>query len=130
MISGNRPAADIFSLYPTFISFDGVLGTDYHTQALSRIAMLSAPFSQFSKWNGRDTIPGNQKSVLTDAIALAQDIKACAFLGCARYKGCMERVYETRSRLHHTPTILTNLASFSKPGSDLFSWILITLREC
>ena len=71
VISGNRPVADSFYTYPSFIQFDGVLGTSYSKNALSRISMLSAPFSQFSKWNGIETIPEDQKIELARSIALA-----------------------------------------------------------
>lgn len=50
VISGNRPADSLFSRYPSYIWFDGRLGQQYHTQALSRIAMLSENFSKYSKW--------------------------------------------------------------------------------
>ena len=69
VISGNRPAADSFYVYPSFIQFDGVVGTEYPSRALSKIAMMSAPFTQFSKWNGRDTIPVNDKAKFVSAIA-------------------------------------------------------------
>jgi alkaline phosphatase len=37
--------------------------------------MISAPFSQFSRWNGRDTIPASQKMILKKAIASAHENK-------------------------------------------------------
>lgn len=71
VISGNRPAADSFYLYPSFIWFDGVIGTKYHENSMTRIAMLSAPFTQFSHWNGIKTIPEKQRIELANAIAQA-----------------------------------------------------------
>jgi alkaline phosphatase len=71
VISGNRPSAEDFDSYPSFIHFDGVLGTDYSQKALSRISLLSVSFRQFSKWNGMDTIPGNEKSEFVNFIRRA-----------------------------------------------------------
>lgn len=71
VISGNRPSADSFYTYPSFIQFDGVLGTNYSIKALSRIALLSAAFTQFSKWNGIETIPEKQRVELANSIAQA-----------------------------------------------------------
>ena len=40
-ISGNRPDAKNFELYPKFIHFDGVLSVEYSKEALEKISMLS-----------------------------------------------------------------------------------------
>ncbi|MBC7828269.1 MAG: alkaline phosphatase [Chitinophagaceae bacterium] len=74
VISGNRPIADSFYLYPPFIQFDGILGTAYSKIALSRIAMLSAPFAQFSRWNGIETIPEKQRIELAKFIVQAHEV--------------------------------------------------------
>ncbi|MGZ5134888.1 MAG: phosphatidylinositol-specific phospholipase C/glycerophosphodiester phosphodiesterase family protein [Flavitalea sp.] len=69
VISGNRPTPDSFSTYPSFIHFDGVLGTTYSKEALKRIPLLSASFRQFSNWNGIGTIPGNERAQLSKLIS-------------------------------------------------------------
>lgn len=71
VISGNRPAADSFHIYPAFIWFDGVMGTTYSKQSLSRIPLFSASFGQFSRWNGKDTILEKERASLVNAISQA-----------------------------------------------------------
>ena len=73
VISGNRPSPDSLSTYPSFIYFDGVLGTSYSKEALKRIPLLSASFRQFSKWNGIGTIPGNERAQLSKLISDAHN---------------------------------------------------------
>jgi len=68
VISGNRPPPDSFYTYPSFIQFDGIAGTSYSKDALSRIALFSAPFRQFSTWTGTDTIPEKDKIELSNSI--------------------------------------------------------------
>ncbi|HKH62954.1 MAG TPA: phosphatidylinositol-specific phospholipase C/glycerophosphodiester phosphodiesterase family protein [Flavitalea sp.] len=69
VISGNRPPADMFIVYPPFIFFDGVVGTQYSNEALSRIPLFSGNFSAFSKWNGKGSMPENDRNELLKAIS-------------------------------------------------------------
>ena len=69
VISGNRPPADSFSVYPSFIFFDGVVGTQYSSAALSRIPLFSGNFSAFSKWDGKGNIPENERNELSKVIS-------------------------------------------------------------
>jgi alkaline phosphatase len=79
VISGNRPSPDSFSTYPSFIHFDGVLGTAYSNESLKRILLLSASFRQFSKWNGNGALPTNEKielsKLITNAHALGKPVR-------------------------------------------------------
>ena len=68
VISGNRPPPDSFTVYPPFIFFDGVMGTHYSQEALSRIPLFSGNFRDFSKWNGTGSIPGNERNELLKTI--------------------------------------------------------------
>ncbi len=74
VISGNRPDPESFHTYPAFIHFDGVLGSTYSQQALSRIALLSTSFRQLSQWNGQGSIPVKDSIALTNAIAQARKV--------------------------------------------------------
>src|SRR5665647_2904455 len=47
VISGNRPDASLFTSYPSFIWFDGVLSLDYPAEALTKITMLSDDFKSY-----------------------------------------------------------------------------------
>ncbi|HVK47603.1 MAG TPA: alkaline phosphatase [Pseudobacter sp.] len=68
VISGNRPDPAQYADYPDFIWFDGNIGAQYSALALSRIAMLSAPLQQFTKWNGKGRIPEKEMKPLIEAI--------------------------------------------------------------
>lgn len=72
VITGNRPAANTFSSYPSWIYFDGELNVDYPAAALGRIEMLSDNFKTYSAWNGKGVIPAKEKKMLDTAIAKAQ----------------------------------------------------------
>ena len=74
VISGNRPSADSFHLYPSFIYFDGVIGNAYSPQALSRIPLFSASFGQFSSWKGHDRLPAKDSVGLSAAITLVHKL--------------------------------------------------------
>jgi len=71
VITGNRPAPGQFSSYPAFILFDGDLGRGYNTEALQRIAMMSADFKHFSGWDGNDDIPEGDENRLKEVILAA-----------------------------------------------------------
>ncbi|OQP60753.1 alkaline phosphatase [Niastella populi] len=57
LISGNKPYPNTYISYPSFVVFDGLLSNRYSKEALSRIAMLSDNFINYSKWKGNGPIP-------------------------------------------------------------------------
>ena len=75
VISGNRPDPSLYHSFPSFIWFDGNIGTQYSAAALSRIAMLSAPLQQFTSWNGNGRIPEKELQPLVQAIADAHALQ-------------------------------------------------------
>jgi len=68
VISGNRPEPSAFDSYPSFIWFDGNAGVDYNAAALSKIAMMSAPFTQYSKWTGQGAMPQEDESKIRQLV--------------------------------------------------------------
>lgn len=52
VISGARPEPRYFGDFDDIIWFDGRLDENYTPEQKERVAMMSLPFSQFSKWNG------------------------------------------------------------------------------
>ncbi len=52
VVSGNRPKPEEFHLYDEVFFFDGELSKTYTASQLERIGLFSAPFKQFSEWNG------------------------------------------------------------------------------
>lgn len=82
VISGNRPAPDSFVVYPPFIYFDGVVGVNYSSKALSRIPLFSANFRDFSKWDGKGSIPEAERVKIANAVTeLHQKSKPVRFWG-------------------------------------------------
>jgi alkaline phosphatase len=69
VISGNRPPPDSFVNYPPYIKFDAVPGVDYSAAALKKIAMVSAPLQEFTKWNGSGPLPSPDSLVVAREIA-------------------------------------------------------------
>ncbi|MDP4132152.1 MAG: phosphatidylinositol-specific phospholipase C/glycerophosphodiester phosphodiesterase family protein [Bacteroidota bacterium] len=68
VISGNRPDPSLFSSYPSFIQFDGVLSRDYSPEALPRISMMSNDFEFYSGWKGEGPIPAADLKILQTAV--------------------------------------------------------------
>src|SRR5690606_31589076 len=68
VISGDMPDPRDFAAFPSFISFDGRLGIDYTADQLKRIAFVSAPFSNYSHWNGKDRLTDKDSLQVGDAI--------------------------------------------------------------
>ncbi|MFC4231291.1 alkaline phosphatase [Parasediminibacterium paludis] len=64
VITGNRPEANAFVQYPSFIMFDGNIGSDYSEAALSKIALLSDDLTNYTKWKGNEPIPAKDKMVV------------------------------------------------------------------
>ena len=64
VITGNRPAQNLYAGYPAFIWFDGNAGEQYSSAALTKIAMLSDDFSKYSKWKGNGVFPDSAKQQL------------------------------------------------------------------
>jgi alkaline phosphatase len=61
VITGNRPLPAGFGDYPDFIFFDGVIGQNYNSQQLERVALFSENLTRFISWNGSGDIPGKDK---------------------------------------------------------------------
>jgi len=53
VITGNRPNQKEFTNYPSYLYFDGDLDKTYTQQALTKIGLFSADFTQYSNWNGK-----------------------------------------------------------------------------
>ncbi|MFT3705728.1 MAG: alkaline phosphatase [Agriterribacter sp.] len=75
VISGNRPPAEQFHTYPSYIYFDGVLNTEYPADALQKIEMLSADFKDFSIWTGKGIIVEKERTNLESIINKAHSLR-------------------------------------------------------
>lgn len=80
VITGHRPDPNTFTQYPSFIQFDGDLDkamdpvNGYSSQALSKIAMLSADLKDYAKWNGKSNIPAAERLRLDAVISKAHSL--------------------------------------------------------
>lgn len=52
VISGNRPDPSLYSKYPSFIFFDGIIGNVYSKEQLARIPLFSENLRSVIKWDG------------------------------------------------------------------------------
>ncbi|MBP1612954.1 MAG: Alkaline phosphatase [Bacteroidetes bacterium] len=68
VITGKVPSADKFSLYPSYIGFDGDLNDKYTSEELKQIAMFSLDFGSLSHWNGKGSLMQDDKKKVTLAI--------------------------------------------------------------
>jgi alkaline phosphatase len=69
VISGNRPDPSLYTSYPPFILFDGILLHEYSPAALSRIAMMSDDLHDYTHWGGSNSIPPADRQKILAAIA-------------------------------------------------------------
>ncbi len=74
VITGNVPKAADFSKYPVFISFDGQIDTNYTSEQLKRIALISPPFFRYAQWNGKGTLIADQKEKVQAVIDKAHSM--------------------------------------------------------
>lgn len=69
VISGNRPDPSLYTSYPPFIAFDGILHAHYTPGELSRIAMMSDDLRYYTRWDSRTGIPDTEMAVLKEAVS-------------------------------------------------------------
>lgn len=83
VISGNAPQPEEFHRYPSIVSFDGRFEEEYTQSQLERIAMISAPFDDYARWNGKGSMIKQEKEKVQQAIAEAHKLnKPIRFWGC------------------------------------------------
>ncbi|MDR3195042.1 MAG: phosphatidylinositol-specific phospholipase C/glycerophosphodiester phosphodiesterase family protein [Tannerella sp.] len=70
VISGDRPPAEAFERYPAFIFFDGA-HTDYSSEQLERIGMISFSLGSFTRWDGAGRLSPDDYRALCKAIDAA-----------------------------------------------------------
>ena len=67
-LSGNYPPPSEWSNYPRYITFDGRPNTDYTTDEIARIRLVSTSFASVSTWNGKDEIPSHDLEKIKETI--------------------------------------------------------------
>ena len=68
VITGNRPSPVLYTRYPKYIWFDGILSDHYESEALSRIVMMSDNFRKYAGWDGKTDISASDKEKLLTSI--------------------------------------------------------------
>ncbi|MFD2036263.1 alkaline phosphatase [Belliella marina] len=68
VISGNRPPAKQYKDYPSYMMFDHQDLTGLGQLDLGKIAMISLPFGNYSKWNGKGRIVEEERQKLIQVI--------------------------------------------------------------
>ena len=74
LISGNKPSPRTYGSYPSYIWFDGLLSAKYKPEELSRIAVLSDNFKNYSKWKGTGEPPVKDWAALQNAVAKGHEL--------------------------------------------------------
>lgn len=83
IVSGNMPPPEEFESYSSLLFFDGRPGVDYSAGQLQRLAMVSASYSDFSKWSGKGRISAKDIEKITAFIDMAHGMGLKArFWGC------------------------------------------------
>ncbi|MET0466742.1 MAG: alkaline phosphatase [Chitinophagaceae bacterium] len=99
VITGSRPAPELYASYPSWIMFDGELRKEYTKEQLERIVMLSDNFSAYSKWNGLERMPAKDLEAVKAAITKAHQLNK-------------------KVRFWNAPDILNSWQSFISLGVD------------
>jgi len=83
VITGERPIADDYSKYPSYIFFDGRPDEHYSKTALKKVALISVGFSEYSQWNGYSILAPQDRKILQQLIIEAGKLnKPFRFWGC------------------------------------------------
>jgi len=83
VITGERPAEEDYSKYPSYIFFDGRLDEQYSKAALQKIALISVSFTQYSQWNGYSILAPQEQENIQQLVADAGKLnKPFRFWGC------------------------------------------------
>ena len=74
VISGNRPEAKAYSEYPDFIQFDHQNLEDLDNIDLSKVALVSVNYKNYSVWNGFGNMVAPELEKVEEAIAKAHAV--------------------------------------------------------
>jgi alkaline phosphatase len=67
-ISGNRPEATNFHVWPKWMLFDGNMKTKYNRRELKRVALFSDNFATWSKWKGQNELAAHDRMVIDSLV--------------------------------------------------------------
>lgn len=97
VITGNRPDQSLFTSYPPFISFDGVLDRTYSAAALTKIDMLSDEWRKYASWYGLGELSVRDLQKLKDGISKAHTLqKPVRFWGAPDSKNAWHQLMQLK----------------------------------
>lgn len=70
-VSGSMPDPKEWKKYPLYIWFDGRPAITYTDDQLKRLRLISANFKDYSNWNGKGELSGNDKEKLLSVVNAA-----------------------------------------------------------
>jgi alkaline phosphatase len=84
VISGNRPAPELYAEYPDYIFFDHQnLEKPETPEGWDKVALISLPFQKYSQWNGKGRLTHADLEKVTQVIKEAHSLgKPFRFWGC------------------------------------------------
>lgn len=71
VVSGNMPKPEQFSLYPSWLKFDGRPDIAYTDEQLTHVGLISQSFLTYSGWNGKGLIVKKERAKLLAMIRKA-----------------------------------------------------------
>lgn len=83
VVSGSMPPPAQFGEYSGIVWFDGRPNIEYSPEQLERVAMISASFSDYSRWNGNDPMSAEDSVSIKSFIDSGHEKgKIVRFWGC------------------------------------------------
>jgi len=112
VMTGSVPPGAIMLNYPAWLNFDVNHVKGFTQQQLERIALISVPFTRFSKWEGKEDISQSDIDRLTAIIDSAHVVgKKIRFWGTPDNPACWKELIRLRSDVIGTDHI-DELASY------------------
>jgi hypothetical protein len=74
LVSGNKPLHSTYVSYPFFIWFDGLLSDRFNKEELTRIAVLSDNFREYTSWKGAGDPPAKDWLALQKAVTKGHEL--------------------------------------------------------
>jgi alkaline phosphatase len=106
-VSGDMPPPDQWKNYPEFIQFDGRPGISCTPDQLTRIALISQNFKQYSRWNGKGEMPKEDQIKLSEVIKSIHAIgKPVRFWAIPDFAGGWEQLMKLNVDVLNTDKVL------------------------
>ena len=125
VISGSMPTPAQFANYPSWISFDGRFEQTYDAAALKRVALISAPFTLVSRWDGKGLFPKEDREKTVEYVTRArQQGKKVRFWGAPDNEAIWKELTALGVDWIGTdrPQVLSNYFKNNKPSDNQYTY--------